>query len=523
MLFPNHTHLIFLGSIIIGMNTTFCELARKLETENLLTNFELFNTSDLDISGCACDSRCVKKDNIFICKGANFKPQYLIDAVELGANCYLCDESIYSTLSAQLPNLPYIIVSNIRTSMAIVSRMSFGYPDLSINIAGVTGTKGKSTVSYMLREIIDGDKPGSKASVIGTIETYDGVESFQSHNTTPESPDLFRHLYNAEKTGHTPVLMEVSSQGLKYERVLGLHLTVGCFLNIGRDHISALEHPNFEDYFTSKLKIFELCDTAVVNLDSDMSERVLHAAKISPKLITVSSKNKDADIYADNIKAEHGKTIFDVHTDDWLDTFELNMPGLFNVDNALAAIAIAIALGCDSNQIKDGLARTHVPGRMELLKTSNPNIAGIVDFAHNKLAFEKFFPSTRKEFPGYKIISVFGAPGGKAFERRKELVEVAEQYSDHIIFCEDDPGVEEAMDICTELESNITGNTSHEIVLDRTDATIKAIKIAREWDQPCVICLLAKGDDKWMHRGNDYVPTTQDVVRFEKAAKQLID
>lgn len=181
-------------------------------------------------------------------------------------------------------------------------------------IVGITGTKGKSTSSYMLRSIIDTAAGASVCGIIGSIDTYDGVEHIESKNTTPEAPDLWRHLTHARTAQLVSMVMEVSSQALKYDRTLGVSLDIACFLNIGTDHISPVEHPSFEDYFTSKLKIFSQCRRAVVNLGTEHLGLVLDAAlqphspqtnpafdavntsptrASSPELITVSVQGPD--------------------------------------------------------------------------------------------------------------------------------------------------------------------------------------------------------------------------------------
>ena len=201
------------------------------------------------VTGCDCDSRVVRPGHVFVCKGQAFRPAYLVSALEKGAVAYLCDEEHADSLEQAAPGVPALVASDLRRAMAYASADAFGHPDHDIKVVGITGTKGKSTVSYMLRSVLDGEKPYSGTGVIGSIDTFDGVENSESHNTTPESPDLWRHLANAREAGLPYMDMEVSSQGLKYDRVLGLTLDVACFLNIGRDHISPVEHPDFEDYF----------------------------------------------------------------------------------------------------------------------------------------------------------------------------------------------------------------------------------------------------------------------------------
>ncbi len=507
------------------MNTTLSDLAHLLEKNNILVAYHGDKDAVIGVNGASCDSRCVSQDDIFICKGLAFKPEFLDSAIENGANSFLCDIELSSTLSAKHPNISHLVVSDLRLAMALVSPVAFGNPDKDVAVIGITGTKGKSTVSYMLKEIIDTHQPQHDASLIGSIETYDGIERFGSHNTTPEPPDLQRHIANARKSGHSPLIMEVSSQGLKYDRVRDLNIDIACFLNIGLDHISDNEHADFEDYFSSKLKIFDLCHKAVVNIDSDHADRILHAAHESQKcteVIKISAKDSNADFWAEDICSSEGTLSFKAHTPQGTVDIEIPMLGIFNVENALCAIAMAQTYGCTLTEIAQGLLQTHVPGRMEFLKTEDPHIKAIVDFAHNRLSFQAFFNSITREFERYKVISVFGSVGGKAKDRRYDLPQVAQEFSDHIIFTEDDPIYESVEDICEEMASNITNGTSHEIIPDRIEAIHKAVELAKESNQPTVICLLAKGDDAWMHRGDRFDPAPTDSEIFKQAVHDVL-
>ncbi len=297
-----------------------------------------------------------------------------------------------------------------------------------LHVVGITGTKGKSTVAYMLRSILTA--AGREPSILGSIDTDDGVVRYESHNTTPEAPDVWRHLRNTVDAGRGAMVMEVSSQGLKYDRVLGLPFELGCFLNIGRDHISGVEHPDFEDYFASKLRIFNQCEVAVVNLRTDHVERVLDAAKAAPCVATfaVESRGTGEDALpieplfaaSDVAQLVTGGLSFTVRERTATggiaceERVELGMPGLFNVDNALAAVAMARLLGVGYDAIRSGLAKIRVPGRMELVSSSDGHVLAIVDYAHNELSFETLFKSVKAEYPDRRVIALFGAPGGKA-------------------------------------------------------------------------------------------------------------
>ena len=231
------------------------ELAALLESQNVRVRLEGEGMQGTCVRGMQIDSRKVEPNMLFVCKGAAFQPRFLEMAAGKGAAAYLCEEAAAEALAEAAPELPRLVVDDVRRAMALVAPAIYGQPDQDLMVIGITGTKGKSTVAYMLRSIMAA--AGVETSILGSIDTDDGLVCHESHNTTPEAPDLWRHLYNTRLSGRKHMIMEVSSQGLKYDRVLGLNLDVACFLNMGRDHISPVEHSSFEDYLESKLRIFE--------------------------------------------------------------------------------------------------------------------------------------------------------------------------------------------------------------------------------------------------------------------------
>lgn len=505
--------------------TTLASLAQLLAEKGLLAGTHNFPASPdaVSVTGADCDSRVAAPGHVFVCKGATFRPAYLQSALEKGAVAYLCDEAHADELAAAAPDVPALVASDLRRAMAVASAEAYGHPDRDLKVVGITGTKGKSTVSYMLRAALDAGEAGSKTGVIGTIQTYDGVVDIESHNTTPEAPDLWRHLANARNSGLAYMDMEVSSQGLKYDRVLGLKLDVACFLNIGRDHISPVEHPNFEDYFASKLRIFDQARVAVVNLECDHLDEVLAAAKKCERLVTFSAAGTPgADVWATDITSHLGSVSFVAHTPSWEGPVTLSMPGLFNVDNALATLAICEVLGVDLTLAAAELGHASAPGRMELLRCGDDTrVMALVDYAHNKLSYQRLFSSVKKEFPGYRIIVVMGSVGGKASERRVELPQEAAKWGDHLIYTEEDPGPEDPADICRDMAAATPAGTSFEIILDREEAIYHAVELGVHGEGPALVCLLAKGDEDYQHRGNGYEPCRTDGEVFFEAMKKL--
>lgn len=460
----------------------------------------------------SCNSKDIISNTLFICKGAHFKEAFLYDAIDRGAICYV-SENKYSGITES----SYIIVNDIRKAMAYISDFFYDRSWSNLNLVGITGTKGKSTTAYFIRYIFDEylrsiNEPLS--AVVSSIDTYDGVIDVKSHITTPESIDLHKHFDNAVNSGIKYMEMEVSSQALKYDRVLGVKFNVGCFLNIGYDHVSDVEHKDFDDYFKSKLRIFEQSEVACINLNTEHLEEVLEASKKSSEVITFGLNRAEADVYGYDVKKDNNYIIFKAKTKRFDREFKLSIPGLFNVENALAAIAICEVLNIPEEYIYEGLKKAKVKGRMEVYNNENNKIIAIVDYAHNKLSFEKLFESVKEEYPGRKIITVFGCPGNKAIDRRKDLGEISGRYSDKVIITEDDPGEESVVDICKEISRFVeVQGCNYSIVTDRSRAIEEAIDNVKE---DSVILIAGKGNENTQKRGLEFVNYPSDVELTKK-------
>ena len=469
---------------------------------------------DCNINHVSYDSNDVRENTLFICKGVHFREEYLVSAIEKGAVCYVSEKK-YNV------DCDCVLVSDIRSAIGLLANFYYGEAWRNIKTIGITGTKGKSTTAYFVKYILDEHlktKGKGESAIISSIDTYDGVERFESHLTTPEPLDLHRHFKNASDSGIDYLTMEVSSQALKYGRVSGVTFDVGCYLNIGDDHISDIEHKDADDYFYSKMKIFEHCKTACVNLDSDRIPEVLECAKKAEKIITFSRNNKDADIYAYNIKKIGNDTVFTVKTPKFESDFTLTIPGLFNVENALCAIAVCYSLGISQNSMYVGLMKARSSGRMEIYTNSDNKVVVIVDYAHNRMSFENLFDSVKKEFPGRRIVAVFGCPGYKALQRRKDLGEVSGANCDKVYLTEEDRGEEPLINICEEIAVHVKGqNCPYEIIEDRGEAIRSAIF---ECESETVILLTGKGNETRQKRGTEYIPCPSDVEYTLKYLKE---
>ena len=479
------------------------------------------------VTGCSFDSRAVAPGDVFFCKGAQFRPTFLRGALQSGAVAYVCEEPVAAELATVAGDAAAFVVKSVRTAMALLPPVVYNHPDRSLDVVGITGTKGKTTTAFMMQSIIHAAE--RTCGMMGSVDTDDGIEHFESTNTTPEAPEVWRHLSNCVKSGRPSMVMEVSSQALKYQRVENLPFDIACFLNIGRDHISPIEHPTFEDYFQSKLKIFEQCRVAIVNVGSDEFQRIMStAAAHAERTVTVGVDRPEADIWASDVKPVGFKIQFMLHgfePDDHGVPMTLGIAGDFNVENALVAIATARELGIPFEAIARGLEKFRVPGRMEVVESADGRVIAVVDYAHNQLSFRSLFTSVNRAFPHSPVIAVFGAAGGKAQERREQLPREAAPYSDLLILTNEDPAHEDPQKIVDELAANVPAGTPYKTILDREQAVRTAFEEARgacaKPGVPAIVLLLAKGDEELMHVGDEFVPIESDLSLAHRFADTI--
>ena len=408
-------------------------------------------------------------------------------------------------------------------AMGVLADHAWGHPSGRLTVIGITGTKGKTTAAWFLKAILDHWRQRQGKPPVGLLSTIlidDGVERRPAALTTPEPLDLQRHLFNAANAGCEYVVMEVSSQALKYGRMIGVELAVAAFLNIGEDHISPAEHPTWADYFSSKLRIFNHARSAVINLDGEKEQvdRILENAKYCERVVTYSSAFPNvlhADLSAQAISPIEGGQAFAAAYEGEGEPFALSMGGDFNVSNALAAMGVCRILGVPGSDVRAGLFAASVPGRMETYVNQEKTV--IVDYAHNGLALEALLRSVREDYPGQPVTVVFGSVGGKALDRREGLGKAAGQYADHILLTEDDPGPEEVEAICAEIGSYITpfGKT-YTVLPDREEAIRTAIGTA---PQGSVVVLAGKGSEMEQKRKNGPEPCVPDGMLAQKYLK----
>ncbi|MDO4323549.1 MAG: UDP-N-acetylmuramyl-tripeptide synthetase [Lachnospiraceae bacterium] len=469
-----------------------------------------------EITWLTCDSRRVTEGTLFICKGAAFREEYLAEAAGRGASSYISEVS-YEAGQA----LTGLIVTDIRKAMAVASAVFFGYVPGRPCLTGITGTKGKTTTAWYLKAMLDewmAEQGRAATGLLSTIQNYDGEKWEDAVMTTPEAPVLHGFLARAEKNGLSHVTMEVSSQALKYKRVRELRFQVGIFLNISEDHISPVEHEDFEDYFSSKLSMFRQSETACVNMDSEHRQRILKAARKAGSVVTFGRHPK-ADLRYSDVRMQEEGISFRVKCDRFSAQFHLAMRGRFNIENAMAAIAAGYVYGIPVHCMQKALARTKVPGRMETFWSSDERICGIVDFAHNRLSFERLFDAVFQEYGSYKkIITVFGCPGGKALNRRRELGLIAGLFSDQVLITSDDPGMECPGEIAGQIRGYVemTG-CACECIEEREEAVKEAVRIAEQYRERTMILLLGRGSEKYQRIGRASLAYPTDSVLMRRA------
>lgn len=481
------------------------DIVELLEKEGCVIKTSVYEkNNNTKIEDITYDSRACVANSAFFVKGVNFKKEYVLDAVQNGAILVIAEKE-YEDIDVGL-----ILVGDIRHAMAVIAEMFFGQAYNNMTMIGLTGTKGKTTTATYIHNILNLHN-GKRTGLLSTIETYTGKRCEESHLSTPEAIELQRYIKEAYDEDLKYLTMEVSSQATKIKRILNMKFNIGVFLNISEDHISPAEHPNFNDYLNCKLQFLRKCKTVIVNYETDQLESVLDATKEAKKVITYGSKHvKDkVNCYYTDVRREDELLKFTVVYNGESIEYSTRMLGNFNVENAVAAILVAIELGVSVDNVKKGIERTTVSGRMNVFCGKNKTI--IVDYAHNKLSFEKFFEAVKKDYPKADIIAVFGAPGGKAYGRRKDMSEVASKYATKIYLTADDPQFENVKDICNELATFITCN--YEIIEDREQAITRAFN---EMKEGSVLCLLAKGEDKYQQVRGKFEDYISDIGMAKK-------
>lgn len=453
-------------------------------------------TTDKEISGIVSDSRKAGPGSLFFCiKGAvSDGHTYAKEVAEKGASVLIVQDLV------EVPKQVTVIqVPDSRYTMACISAAWFDHPAEKLKTIGITGTKGKTTTTYLVKSILE--NAGHKTGLIGTIETIIGEEHIPSANTTPESYLVQEYFAKMVEAGCDSVVMEVSSQGLMLYRTAGFVFDIGIFTNLEPDHIGPNEHKDFADYLHCKALLFKQCKTGIFNADDQHLEEILEGHTCEVETFGFSEK---ADLRAENTRLVTGKGTLGIQYDvkGLLDfPVEIDLPGKFSVYNSLTAIAVCRHFGVTQENIQKALKQAKVKGRIEMVKVSD-DFTLMIDYAHNAMSLESLL-TTLKEYHPNRLVCLFGCGGNRSKLRRYEMGEVSGKLADLTIITSDNPRNEEPQEIINDIKIGI-GKTAGKYVeiIDRKEAIAYAIHHGQPGD---IIVLAGKGHEDYQEiRGKKY-------------------
>ena len=475
---------------------------------------------DLDIKGIESNSKNVEEGFLFVAiKGFQVDGHKFIDsAIENGAIAVVVEEGCDLKAIKGLEKVTVVMAKDTRRALAIISSNFYKNPSKKFKLIGVTGTKGKTTTTFMIKEILE--KAGKKVGLIGTIATYiNGKRLGDSERTTPESLELQKLFSQMVKEKVEVVVMEVSSQSLKLHRVDGCDFDIVLFTNLSEDHISPNEHPDMQDYFNSKLKLFEMCKVGIVNTDD------LHGAKIPDMFpdsqITTYGIDNFANVLAKDITITNSYVDFRVKITDRNERVKTCIPGRFSVYNSLAAICVAQKFGIDPETIKQALLEVRVPGRSELVN-NKLEIPIMIDYAHSPESLENILQAVKSYTRG-KVISLFGCGGDRDAGKRPIMGEISGRIADFTFITSDNPRTEDPEKIVKQIEEGIKKTKGkYKVIVDRTEAIKEAIKMATKRD---IIVLAGKGHEPYQeingikHPYDERIIVNELIEEIEKEKK----
>lgn len=436
-------------------------------------------TGDESIDDIVYNSKYAQKGTLFVAlRGAlSDGHKYIKDAYEKGVRVFVVEDD---SMAHAYVDATFIKVGDTRKALAIISRNFFNKPDEDITMIAITGTKGKTTTANIIYEALK--KMGAKPGIIGTNGVFYADKEEAVDNTTPESYEVYRILNNMRKEKITHCVLEASSIGLKMKRLYGINFDIGVFTNISHDHIGGIEHPDFDDYFHSKMLLKDISKKFIYNKDDEkLRETIKNGINFSI--------NEKSDYKAENIVISDD--IFKIQSDFDIKgkVFEVKSISKYDIYNYLAAISVMKEIGYDWSEIIDAVKNISIRGRFEEINVNDRLY--IIDYAHNYISLKSIL-ETLKHFKKNKIITVFGSVGGRSEKRREELAEVSDELADISIVTSDNPNFEDPAKICNEIASFIKG--IHYTEPDRE----KAIKLSYELsDKNDIIIVAGKGHETY--------------------------
>ena len=475
-----------------------------------ISDSEISNPEML-ISDIVYDSRKAKAGVVFVCiVGAVADGhKYARSAYDKGARVFVCEKPL------DLPSDALIFrVENTRRALALLSACIFDHPEKKLRVIGVTGTKGKSTICEMIRHILC--KNGIPAASIGTVGVRIGDTVTPTGNTTPESYELFRIFAEMVEKGICYAVIEVSSQGIKLDRVFGISFFVAIMTNLSEDHIGGAEHPDFDDYKACKKALFGRCEHAIFNADDPYFNEFWESAQCPKQTYSIKG---EADFSAKSILSTatekgFGSSFILKHSGEKTDAF-VPFPGEFSVSNALAAVAAAMLADVSALNAADALSDVRVAGRFEIVPTAH-RATFVIDYAHNGESLTAALNALRKYHPK-RLICLFGSVGGRTEIRRRELGIAASAYADFSILTSDNPDREPPLDIIADIEKYMQ-NAPYAVIPDRKEAIEYAIAHAEEGD---IVLLAGKGHETYQLIGGKKEPFCERDILIAAAEKLI--
>ncbi len=458
---------------------------------------------ETEVTSIINDSRKAKAGSLFFCiKGAvTDGHRYAADVAARGAAVLVVQDPV------EVPETVTVIqVEDSRYAMALISAAWYGYPAERMKIIGITGTKGKTTTTYMVKSILE--SAGYKVGLIGTIEAIIGEERIPADNTTPESVTIQEYFRRMADEGCQVVVMEVSSQGLMLHRTAGIPFEIGIFTNIEPDHIGPAEHGSFEEYIACKSRLFRQCKVGIVNGDDPHLDKILEGHTCQVEKFGLA---KDADLRAENLELVNrpgylgirytvaGKMSFDV---------EIDIPGKFSVYNSLTAIAICRHFQVEVEDIKKALAAAKVKGRVEMVKVSD-QFTLMIDYAHNAMSLESLL-TTLREYHPHRLVCMFGCGGNRSKLRRYEMGEVSGRLADLTIITSDNPRYEKPEDIIADIVTGIQKTDGKYVTItNRKEAIAYSIQHGEPGD---IVVLAGKGHEDYQEIEGKKYPMDERVL-----------
>ena len=459
-----------------------CKLLERME-------YELVQGSlDTDVQDIAYDSRKIKEGMLFVAIAGTVVDghKFIPDVVAKGASVIVVERDI----DLPDPKVTVVKVSNGRLALSYLSQAYFDYPARKMVSIGITGTKGKSTTTYMVRDIIE--KSGKTCGIVGTIGVSIKGKVTPTEHTTPESYDLQKYFYDMVEAGCDYMVMEVSSQGVKMDRVAGMHFDYGVFTNITPDHIGPNEHADFDEYLWCKSRLFTMCDVGIVNKEDPHWKEIVKDATCVVKTFGESH----ADLVATAIEHvnQDGNLSMRFHAEGILKgDVIVGLPGRFNIYNGMCAACIGALLDLPHSVILHALEHVEVRGRVENVPTGQ-GFSVLIDFAHNGVSTESVL-KTLREYNPKRMIAIFGCGGNRSKLRRYEMGEAVGNLADLAVVTSDNPRTEDVMDIVEDIKVGLAKTTGEYVVIpDRQEAVSYAINLAEDGD---MIVLLGKGHEEY--------------------------